>query len=322
MVDYIQYRTTLLSDPDSSNQDYLNRPMTDSLADLKEILPVPVEIEILDHEKKEKPGFQWIHGLGKIHRYSAYCFLGFLGIHATSVVLVPVLPIEPGIKQDVFEMARGIYHSLPQVENVVLGAGISHVVAGMLSRILRSRTKSQNKRKLQLLQQSPIITDPTRSDIGLGGITSLLGLGFKKSWISLKIPGLSPLAFSGYILIPFLLVHFTKFRWLPISLDGDLSLINLNYITYYLNHSPIRGGNVINIFNLIMLVWLTLYHVVSGMLTFNHKYSVNWKRFGYFVINTFSAIGLFAIWKYKANTVDSTGFIATTFKKYLSAFWF
>lgn len=293
--------------------------MSDSLEDLREILPIPVELEPVD-ERKAKSGLQWLPGLMRTHRYSAYTFLGFLGIHATSVMLVPVLPIEPGIKQEVFEMARSVYHSLPQVENVVLGAALTHVVTGIWMRILR-RKKSKPRHK-QLLQEPPIISDPTRSDIGLGGITSLLGLGFKKSWISQQVPGLSPLAFSGYVLIPFLLVHFAKFRWLPIFVDGDLSLVNLEYITYYLTHSPIRGGNVLNAFNLITLVWVTLYHVVSGMLRYNHKYSVNWKRFGYLLINSFTAVGLFAIWKYRSNSVESTGFIATTFKKYLSVFWF
>ena len=46
--------------------------------------------------------------LYRIQKYSAYSFISFLGIHATSVILVPILPIDQLIKDEVFAMAKSL----------------------------------------------------------------------------------------------------------------------------------------------------------------------------------------------------------------------
>lgn len=53
-------------------------------------------------------------------KYSAYSFISFLGIHATSVILVPILPIDQLIKDEVFAMAKEVYQSVPLYEPICI----------------------------------------------------------------------------------------------------------------------------------------------------------------------------------------------------------
>ncbi|KAK6454220.1 uncharacterized protein RJT20DRAFT_136585 [Scheffersomyces xylosifermentans] len=307
------------------------------LAELKEIRPVPLEDIVLE-ESGELPGSvssshqsnsPWLkstlHGLIRVQKYSAYGFATFVGIHLTSVVIVPVIPLLPSeTKQEIFEMARAVYLSIPQVENIlILGSSLLHVASGIGIRIIRSILYNQrHSKEHRKNKQEFIITDDYRDDIGLGGITNMLGLGYRKSWVS-KYLGLSPLTVAGYCLVPLLLVHYLKFRYIPCSVEGDSSLINLDYISYYLKVSP-QGkiGDFINFWGLASMVWIGTYHMVNGWLKLTHRYSKNWKRIGWGVVNSMGILGFISLALYKRLPLEPSGFMGKSFVKYLNAFYF
>ncbi|ODV78852.1 uncharacterized protein CANTADRAFT_26774 [Suhomyces tanzawaensis NRRL Y-17324] len=312
---------------------------TSPVEDLHQVVPIPVDLDAIDNEPLSPGPELWppksttrsvLHGLGVVQKYSAYGFCTFLGLHVASTVIVPILPMVPHeIKQEVFEMARSIYQQVPLFESVmIIGAAAVHVASGIGIRICRNILKKHKKDTNELRSnftkalEEPVIKDDTRDDIGLGGITGILGLGYRKSWISRQLPGMSPLSFSGYILIPLVALHFTKFRYLPIAVGEDSSLVNLDYITYYLNHSKVYLGNALNFGALLLLLWVMMYHSVSGMLRINRKFSMKWKQFGYVVINGVTLMGLATMVVFKRAPVDSTGYIGRSFLKYLNHFWF
>jgi hypothetical protein len=311
----------------NSSKSTLKHPYDSSqLSKLTAVQPLPVELEDTPetpNTNSTKTLRRILSGLFKVQKYSAYVFGAFLGIHVTSVVLVPsvsdyIIPLD--IKQEIFEMSRSIYHSIPFVEKVmILGASVTHIISGIGIRITRNLINRHRVRKYS--RNSNSIVDEKSDEIGLGGITAILGLGYRKSIISKLFPTLTPLSFSGYILIPLLAFHFLKFRYLPIQVDGDSNLINLDYISYYLNHSVKKFGNFGNLLALFALVWTMSYHSVSGWLRFNSKYSWNWKRLGYLVISLMSLLSLISIFKFKHNYInlDKSGFIGKSFLKYLSS---
>ncbi|KAG2736786.1 hypothetical protein G9P44_000876 [Scheffersomyces stipitis] len=263
----------------------------------------------------------------KVQKYSAYTFTSFVGIHLTSVVVVPLVPlVSADIKQEVFEMARAVYMSIPQFENIViLGSSIIHVASGVAIRIIRSILRHNREREKVQHRKSHVttelITDDTRDDIGLGGITNLLGLGYTKSLVSQYL-GMSPLSVAGYCLIPLISWHYAKFRYVPLSIDGDSSLVNLNYISYYLNISP-QGtlGQFVNFWALASLLWVGTYHMVNGLMKLNHKFSKNWKRAGWTIVNSTAILGYVALVSYKRQSVETSGFIGRTFVKYLQSLY-
>lgn len=264
---------------------------------LQEVQPIPL---ISLDEPSSKETQPWSHDWPlklayKTQKYLAYCFTAFLGIHLCSVAVVPALPIPFEIKQQVFEMARSVYQ-VPIFEAVaVVGSVLVHITSGIVLRFLRPKVSS------------PVVSerDPR---IGLGGITGVVGLGYKKSIISTLIPSLTPLSLSGYILIPLLGYHFYKFRYGPILVDGDSSLVTLEYISVYLQ-------KLVNKLAFVGLLTVGNYHFVSGGLRFNGKYSREWKLFGYFCIIMGTAVGLLG-----ATSIEHLeGFLLKKFTLYLGA---
>lgn len=289
---------------------------------LTPVKPIPIELEELPEQNATKRIRKSLNGLYKVQKYSAYTFGVFLGIHVTSVIIIPSISellIPSSVKQEIFEISRAVYHAIPFFEKIViLGASFTHIFSGIAIRYLRGRL---NKYRTKNFQNNSVINE--KSDyIGLGGITALLGLGYRKSLILKIFPTLSPLSFSGYVLIPLICYHFLKFRYFPILVDGDSSLINLDYISYYLNHSKTNYAKLFNLLALFSLVWTMSYHSVSGWLKFNGKYSWDWKRAGYMVITSISALSVVSVLQFKNNYInlDKAGFIGRSFLKYLSSY--
>lgn len=259
--------------------------------------------------------------LRKLQKYSAYGLLVFVGIHLASVIAVPGFGVNSDIAQEIFEMGRNVYHGIPFFEEIgIIGCGLVHVCSGIGIRILKKFQKRAHIRKNSI--HNDITNDGKREDIGLGGLGGIVGLGYKRSTILKITPNLNPISFSGYVLIPLVVVHWMKFRYLPQSIDGDSSLISLNYITYVLNISP-RGalGNYINFMLLMLLIWCGLYHCTSGMLRFNNKFSIQWKKLGYAVIYGGSFLGLVAVMRIKRWEMDPSGFMGKLFVRYINSFY-
>lgn len=300
------------------------------MLELTPVAPIPVDIELepkqaAQYNSKEKIR-RILNPLSVVQKYLAYTFGVFLGIHACLVIVVPSLPdvvALPQLKQEVFEMARAVYHQIPGYEAIgVFGAAAVHIILGIAIRIIRSQFRRKKAHPQHPHPTPDVVKDETSSDIGLGGITGLLGIGYRRAIILRLVPGLSPLAFLGYVLIPLALYHVAKFRYLPSSVDGDSSLISLDYISYYLNVSRWgKWGNTINTTLLLALVYVMAYHLVSGWMRFNHKYSFNWKKMGYGVIGTITTLAAVAIMGFKDrfHFMDKAGFMAKSFTKYAKA---
>ncbi|KAK6464327.1 hypothetical protein DFJ63DRAFT_68360 [Scheffersomyces coipomensis] len=307
--------------------------MNHDTSQLEQVIPIPIDNpsdeEELDHINSErnyrKRRNHVISILGKVQKYSAYTFGTFVGIHLTSVIIVPILPIDHDIKQEIFEMGRNIYHGIPQFENIVIfGSSIVHVLSGITIRLLRMRSRPKIIKKNKVISNNDEfhIIDDTRDDIGLGGITNFLGLGYKKSWVS-KTLGISPLNFSGYLLIPHLLYHMYKFRLIPLMIDNDSSLINLNYIMYYLNVENIEYVQpYVNILGLSLLTYIGIYHFINGLCKYFKKFSPTWKKIGFSFVNGGSLIGLIVIYNFKYNNshdkINPNDFFGKNFLKYLT----
>lgn len=258
--------------------------------------------------------------LVKIQKYTGYLFTTFLGLHLLSVVISPGLGISMGKSQDLFELGRAVYQQIPGMELLlVTGCSIAHIASGVGVRIIRSYIRNQNGvTNRSLLTNSASGIPVAGDDIGLGGVTSLIGLGYRKSIISTLIPDLSPLSFSGYILIPVLWYHFLKFRWAPLVHDGDSSLISLQFITQYLNFEEFlpRYQKWWNFLGLTFLVWVGLYHMVSGLWKIRRRFSARDKKLGYIIINGLTLLSVISLLRFKRMELD-TGFLGKLFTKYL-----
>ncbi|KAG5419448.1 hypothetical protein I9W82_003215 [Candida metapsilosis] len=280
-----------------------------------------------DHSSSKKPiSRHFIPILYRIQKYSAYTFVTFLGIHATSVILVPIIPVDKELKQQVFSLAKAVYQDIPFFETIaIIGASLVHIGAGFGLRLLRGYKKHQLHRKLQQKDhiRHRLVMNNNDSfnirddddDIGFGGLSSIFGLGYRKSFIS-KLLGITPLQFSGYLLIPFVAYHYYKFRYVPMSIEGDSSMINLEYVSYVLNLKHPRFQALA----LSGLVWVMSYHFTNGIMKLNSWYSKKCKRIGLAIVNLLGGCGMIAVYLFKKEEIDSGGFLGKVFTKYINSY--
>lgn len=128
-----------------------------------------------------------------IQKYSSLAFAGFLGLHLTSVVLIPAFSYSLGNKALLFTNA--IYQTKLTEPILITGSLTLHVLSGMALRGYRFFKSKQ----------------------------------FYERWVSpLSKP--SPVSIAGYLAIPLVASHFYMTRWLPSHVLGDSSLISLDYI--------------------------------------------------------------------------------------------
>lgn len=293
---------------------------TSTLALLQLVPPLPIT-EPLEHDSKPAPKEKSnliksiLSTLAKVQKYSAYGFLAFFGLHVSSTIVVPGLGINIAKSQEVFEMTRAIYLSPLFEYPIVHGCAIVHVASGVLMRVLRLIYSPKKNRVLS--ERAIIINDERRDDIGLGGIGSILGFGFKKSWISSTVPSLTPLTFSGYVMATVLSYHMWKMKWAPILVDGDNSLISLNYITHYLSrHVNGSAWAAFNFGMLGLLLWVSFYHMVSGLFKYRRQFSSRAKKIAYGVISIFTTLSFVSIARLQMIPLD-VGFIGKQFNRYL-----
>lgn len=287
---------------------------------LREVAPLPINgpppNEYKEKPKKESNLIKTIVSfLLKTQKYSAYGFLAFFGLHISSTVVAPGLGVSMGASQDYFEITRNIY-LLPLFEYpIVHCCAFIHVFSGIGIRVLRLISASKKHRVVA--ERDIIIQDERRDDIGLGGIGSIFGFGFKKSWISSTFPSLTPLTFSGYVMGTALAYHTWKMKWAPTLVDGDSSLITLSYVTHYLHRAV--NGKTLAAFNFVMLgllLWVSLYHVVSGLFKFRRQFSPRAKKIAYGIITVFTSLSLISIGRMMLWPLD-LGFMGKQFNKYL-----
>lgn len=290
-----------------------------SLQDLKQVLPEPLELllpeDLHDSQIPKSKNRFWkslINVLAQTQKYSAYGFLGFFGIHIASTVVVPGLGINAETSQDFFEMCRNVYLGPVFETTAVFGTVGIHLASGILLRFCR-----QFNRTRRFERSGIVIKDGARDDIGLGGVGSIFGLGFKKSWISSNFPSLTPLTFSGYVLAGALAYHYAKLRLAPILVDGDSSLVTLKFVTHYLRQSCYGNlGTAINLFMLALLLWVSFYHTISGLFRYRRQFSMRAKKIAYGVIGTMAGLSFVAILRMRQWDLDP-GFMGKQFALYL-----
>ncbi|CAD1812762.1 hypothetical protein FOB58_005671 [Candida parapsilosis] len=291
---------------------------------------------------QKKPISQWlIPILYRMQKYSAYTFVSFLGIHITSVVIVPIIPVDKEVKQQIFSLAKAVYQDVPFFEPIaIFGASLVHVIAGLGLRLVRGYKKHQIYKKLEQKREKHkegrvgggrgggssrgvAIANNNDSfnirddddDIGFGGLSNIFGLGYRKSFIS-KFLGITPLQFSGYLLIPVIAYHFYKFKYVPMAIEGDSSLINLDYISFVLNLKHPKFQSLA----LTSLVWIMSYHVTNGVMKLNSWFSQKCKRIGLAIVNVVGVCGMVAVYLFKKEEIDSGDFLGKVFTKYINSF--
>lgn len=135
-------------------------------------------------------------------KYSSYAFTGFLGLHLTSVVILPAFSYSAGNKALLF--TNTIYQNHAVEPILVTGSLVAHILSGSILRCYKLyRSKSLYER-----------------------------------WVS-PISRLNSVSLAGYVAIPMLASHFYAVRWLPQHILGDSSLISLDYIANSLAGHPV-----------------------------------------------------------------------------------
>lgn len=283
--------------------------------ELREITPEPLNHIDEPATPRKRP---WLRKaasvLLQIQKYLAYGFLAFYGIHVTLTVVLPGLGVLPSVAQDFFEMGRNVY--MGPMEPLFVGIpAVLHLSSGILLRGIRMATQKPRPQR----ETDIIIRDGNRDDIGLGGLGTVVGLGYKKLWISSRFPGLTPLAVSGYVLAAALAFHYWKMRWLPALVDGDSSLVTLAYVTHYLRgHVVGHVTSAFHAFMLLALLWGSFYHIVSGLFKYRRQLSLAAKKKAYAIIAVLTLLSAISVFRIRSWDLQ-TGFLAKAFARYLFA---
>ncbi|ANB11325.1 hypothetical protein AWJ20_4129 [Sugiyamaella lignohabitans] len=213
----------------------------------------------------------------KIHRYSTYSFSGFLFLHASSVIFAPV--ISPSFGESVLQTANPIYQA-PGIEPLlVYGSLAAHVTSGI---ILRAHKAYLNKR-------------------------------YYDQW---KLPRFSPLAVSGYVVLPFVLGHITASRIAPQIVLGDSSLISLQYIAHGFHRHPILSWLAY-----IPLVFLVSHHVIWGWKRWLNLFGKKYTRKTYALFSTILLCGYISLARI-SRMPKVSGWVASQFDKVFAAIYF
>jgi hypothetical protein len=169
---------------------------------LKEVSPEPENVAAETAEDRPSPGNNSFLGLvQKVQRYSSYSFSGFLGLHAASMVIAPLISIP--VADSTMSFSNAIYQA-PAIEPIlVYGSLTAHIISGM---ILRGH-------KIYLS---------------------------KKHYDRWKV-SLSPVAVSGYVLFPLVVGHLAFARLAPQYILGDSSLVNLQYVAHIFHKHRLIG---------------------------------------------------------------------------------
>ncbi|OWB74167.1 hypothetical protein B5S31_g3948 [[Candida] boidinii] len=239
-----------------------------------------------------------INILAKIQQGSAYLFTGFVSLHLASVVITPALT-DIDTAENVLTAAREVYQS-PNTEWILVWDSMfAHVISGFVIRMIRNYNTRKNygsKKSKKIARDTPTTTDEEKiekdQNRGLGGLFSVLGFSSKKSYLAEKT-GLSPLALSGYILFPMVLLHAFSIRILPLIVQGDSSNIDFGFIS----HLFTVKAYVPPVWT--VLVGLATYHISSGTARYLRAFSIRARRICYGVIFTSVVLTIMSLYKIK-----------------------
>ncbi|KAH3688176.1 hypothetical protein WICPIJ_000818 [Wickerhamomyces pijperi] len=254
-------------------------------------------------------------------KYSSITFSVFATIHGIGVTVGPL--ISTSFTNELISLGREIYQSSSIEWWLVWGSLTVHVVSGVALRNIRQILRKWNygdtqpRKKVVDLSSSKDSTKVPDENSGLiGGVQSYFGLGAKRSF-SFKNLGMTPLQFSGYLLVPLVSYHSIQTRILPLFLEGDSSYITIEYITYLLNHSLL--ASVTNWILYPSLTILATYHTIFGLCRWLGVKDRSLRKIAAHSINLISLIGVLAVWNVskRANLLGMPEFVLRKFEYYV-----
>ncbi|GME99651.1 unnamed protein product [Ambrosiozyma monospora] len=263
-----------------------------------------------------------IPALKQVQKYSTIPFSIFAILHVSAVVVAPATA-GTGIAEELISAGRELYQ-VSGFEQGLLISTLLHVFSGVALSLLRqydryikygsrkARVTSTRKKASKFPSSDPndeIVDDKNE---GLGGISSLLGLGSRKS-LTYKYLGLSPLSFSGYVLVACLAYHVVKERINPLLVDGDSSMVDLSYVSHAINLDPLK-----TIVGMSVLVGTSAYHILSGWNRYLKLFTLRARKRTYGLIAILTALAFVSCFEIK-KIGPAYGVTAKTFNAYIEA---
>lgn len=230
-----------------------------------------------------------------VQKFTVLPFSLFTMLHLSSVVVTPaVFGVEAG--NDMIVMGRELYQ-IPAVELGILISVSCHVIGGISANLLKKYlrylkygTSKKAKSNVSLSKKSDDRGQPD-IDEGLGGVASLLGLGTRKS-LTARWFGVSPLSFSGYLLLLLLAGHVYYERVGPLLAHGDSGFVDLGFVSKAMHQKGAQVG-----ISLFLLVATGSYHISAGWNWFLKKFKTHDRICSYATISVLSILALSALSK-------------------------
>ncbi|CUS10905.1 unnamed protein product [Tuber aestivum] len=175
-----------------------------------------------------------VYWLTRTQKYSSYAFTSFLGIHATTASITPlILGLDAGDSS--LLLARTYYYqATPYIEMLLIPGSLAlHIGSGFALRAYRSYQQRQR----------------------YGGKPP-------KSVSQWRLKNFSGASLAGYVMIPFVALHAALLRGVPLWVDGDSSQIGLEFLAH--GFSIGKWGKWIGAGFYTAMVGLVSYHVVYG----------------------------------------------------------
>lgn len=264
---------------------------------LNEIAPEPVKLPVgvpFGAPNGTRAVERAIGICSKVQRYTVWPLSLFAVVHLSSVVVAPaVFGVDMG--NQMILMGRELYQN-PAVEWGLLLSAAGHVISGISLNLLRRYLrylKYGSSKKNTATDHSVYKNAEEVKDIdeGLGGITSILGLGSRKS-ITARWLGLSPLSFSGYLLLGLLAGHVFYERVQPLQVYGESGFVDLGFVS----KAMATKGPQVSV-SLFLLVATGTYHIAAGWNWLLGKFKYHDRIRSYVFISALSSFALIALSK-------------------------
>lgn len=142
--------------------------------------------------------------VARTQKYSSYAFLTFLGVHSASSALSPLLFGVDSGNSSLLLARTYFYQATPHTELLLIPASLAlHITSGLALRLHR-----HFRQRARYGGRSPASVS---------------------MWRWRNFSGVSR---TGWIAVPFVAVHATLNRLVPLYVDGDSSQVTLEYLAY------------------------------------------------------------------------------------------
>ncbi|KAG0261392.1 hypothetical protein DFQ27_002977 [Actinomortierella ambigua] len=221
-------------------------------------------------------GLGFYKTLGTIQALSGIGLATFMAVHVVSPMLAAVGGTDLANKGMLWGR---VYYQNPYIEiGLITGSFAIHLLVGTMRAMLRTYWKARKSSRA-----TSIPGEDGFPEIATASLTAADDNGnsgdklqrpsassppsFLGSLFSAKAPGAGLYEWqrwSGWLLIPFILVHVGMYRLLPIVIHGDSSLIDYSLVTWMFQAEG-GSGQAVHYFGMVPLVLLGLYHGTGGL---------------------------------------------------------